>query len=98
MTEVIIYKPNRHTMQMGTGKTKSWILEYVPDATHTDEKLMGWVSSGQTNTQLNLHFKSLDAAETYAKSKNLRYSVMECNSEKTAVKNYAVNFANNRLR
>ena len=46
-------------MQSGTAKTKTWILEFEPEAPREVEPLMGWTSSGDMNAQVRLDRKSV---------------------------------------
>ncbi len=51
-----IYKPSKTAMSSGLAKTKSWILEFMPESTSEIDPLMGWTSSGDTQSQVTLTF------------------------------------------
>ena len=57
-----IYKPSKTAMSSGLAKTKSWILEFMPENTSEIDPLMGWTSSGDTQSQVSLTFESKQAA------------------------------------
>ena len=91
MKKAKIYKPNKSAMQSGLGKTNNWILEFeVEDP--TKNPLMGWESSSDTYSELNLEFKSKDLAIKYAKKHNIIYEVIEPKKRKITKKSYADNF------
>ena len=57
-----IYKPSKTAMSSGLAKTKSWILEFTPESTSEIDPLMGWTSSGDTQSQVTLTFETKQAA------------------------------------
>ncbi len=78
-------------MQSGVGKTDKWILEYITKDP-TNNPLMGWESSSDTNTELKLEFSSKDLAINYAKKKKIDFEIIEPKKRKTVKKSYADNF------
>ena len=63
-------------MQSGLGKTDKWILEFeVEDP--TKNPLMGWESSTNTLSELNLEFYTKDEAVRYAKKNNINYFFLD---------------------
>ena len=84
-------------MQSGTGKTKTWILEFEPEAPREVEPLMGWTSSGDMNAQVRLAFPTKEDAIAYAKRNGLPYRVMEPKERKPHGKSYADNFRYGRI-
>ena len=93
-----IYKPSRHTMQVGRAKTKQWILDYTPSGNRFVDPLMSWTSTTQTQTQLRLNFSTKEMAVAYAGKNNIPYVVIPEQIPVQQSKNYANNFANNRLK
>ena len=78
-------------MQSGYGKTTKWILEFeIKDP--TKNPLMGWESSNDTLSELNLEFTSKELAINYAKKKKIIYEIIEPKKRKTVKKSYADNF------
>ena len=91
MKKAKIYKPNKTAMQSGLGKIDKWVLEFkTKDPTRNP--LMGWESSSDTYSELNLEFKSKDLAIEYAKKNNILFEVIEPQKRKITKKSYADNF------
>ena len=78
-------------MQSGLGKTDKWILEFETKDP-TSNPLMGWESSSDTYSELNLEFKSKDLAIEYARKNNILFEVIEPQKRKITKKSYADNF------
>lgn len=93
-----IYQPSRNAMQSGTAKTKNWVLDFVPASARSVDPLMGWTSSEDMNSQVRLQFDTRDAAEAYAKTHGIDYSVTEAKTRKVNIRpgGYGDNFATNR--
>ena len=91
MKKAIIYIPNKNPMQSGLAKNNKWILEFKTKDP-TKNPLMGWESSSDTYSELNLEFKSKDLAIEYAKKNNIDFEVIEPQKRKLTKKSYADNF------
>ena len=78
-------------MQSGLKKFDKWIIEFITEDPGKNP-LMGWESSSDTYSELNLAFKSKDLAIEYAKSNNISYEVIEPKERKITKKSYADNF------
>ena len=78
-------------MQSGFKKFDKWIIEFITDDPGKNP-LMGWESSTDTYSELNLEFKSKDLAIDYAKKNNIDYEVVETHKRKINKKSYADNF------
>lgn len=93
-----IYKPARNAMTSGAAKTKSWVLEHAPASERNVDPLMGWTSSGDTQSQVRLKFSSKEAALDYAKENGIDAVVQEPKTRKPNIRagGYADNFATNR--
>ena len=78
-------------MQSGLGKTDKWILEFETN-NPTTNPLMGWESSNDTFTELNLEFSSKDLAVEYAKKNKIDFEIIEPKRRKIIKKSYADNF------
>ena len=72
-------------MQSGTGKTDKWILEYQTQDP-TNNPLMGWESSSDTDTELKLEFSSKELAINYAKKKKIDFELIEQKKRKVVKK------------
>ena len=53
---------------------------------------MGWESSTNTMTEINLEFSSQEDAIKYAKKNNISYELIEPKERKVIKKSYANNF------
>ena len=53
---------------------------------------MGWESSTNTLSELNLEFYTKDEAVRYAKKNNINYEIIEPKNRKIIKKSYADNF------
>mgnify|MGYP002861012021 FL=1 len=91
MKKAKIYKPSKTAMQSGMKKYDKWIIEFITDNPGRNP-LMGWESSTDTYTELNLEFKSKDLAIEYAKKNNIDFEVIESQKRKITKKSYADNF------
>ena len=93
-----IYQPARTAMQSGSAKTKTWVLEFDPASAREVDPLMGWTSSGDTQTQVKLRFETQEAAEAYAKSKGIDYDLVQPKTRKPVIRprGYGENFATDR--
>ena len=78
-------------MQSGKGNTKKWLLKFKDDKTGVNP-LMGWVSSTNTLSELNLEFYTKEEAVRYAKKNNINYEVIEPKKRNITKKSYADNF------
>jgi hypothetical protein len=97
MARARIYKPSKNAMQSGLAKTKLWALEFEPDHARKIDPLMGWTSSPDTNTQLQLRFESKEAAVAYAEKRGIEYQLVEAKPVRRLLKAYADNFKADRL-
>lgn len=93
-----IYKPARNAMTSGMAKTKKWVLEYAPGEPKELDPLMGWTSSGDTQSQVRLRFASKEAALEYAEAHGIDAVVVEPKPRKPNIRprGYGDNFATDR--
>ncbi|MDF1620270.1 ETC complex I subunit [Pseudothioclava nitratireducens] len=93
-----IYQPARNAMQSGQAKTKIWYLDFAHADAREVDPLMGWTSSGDTQSQVRLKFDSREAAEAYAKEHGLDYVVTEGHKRAANIRpgGYGENFASGR--
>ncbi len=93
-----IYQPAKTAMQSGTAKTHSWVLEYAPAAAREVDPLMGWTSSGDTQTQVKLRFASREEALAYAEAQGIEAVVTEPKPRRPNIRprGYGENFATDR--
>ena len=91
MKKAKIYKPSKTAMQSGTKKFNKWIIEFITENPGINP-LMGWESSSDTYSELNLEFKSKELAIEYAKKNKIDYELIDSNTRKINKKSYADNF------
>ncbi len=91
MKKAKIYKPSKTAMQSGLKKFDKWLLEFIVEKP-TINPLMGWESSKDTYSELNLEFSSKELAIDYAKKNKIIYELIEPNERKLVKKSYADNF------
>ena len=91
MKKAKIYIPTKNSMQSGLGKTDKWIIKFETKNTGINP-LMGWETSSDTLSELNLEFSSKDLAIEYAKKNKIDFEVIEPQKRKTIIKSYADNF------
>ena len=91
MKKAKIYIPTKNSMQSGLGKIDKWIIEFETKKTGINP-LMGWISSTDTLSELNLEFSTKELAIEYAKKNKIDYEIIETKKRKTIKKSYADNF------
>ena len=91
MKKAKIYKPTKTAMQSGLKKFDKWVIEFITNDT-TVNPLMGWESSDDTYSEINLEFSSKDLAIEYAKKNKIDYEVIEPKKRTVIKKSYTDNF------
>ena len=91
MTKAKIYVPTKNSMQSGLGKSDKWVIKFETEITNINP-LMGWETSSNTLSELNLEFKTKELAIEYAKKNKIDFEVIEPQKRKTVKKSYADNF------
>lgn len=93
-----IYQPAKTAMSSGTAKTKDWVLEFAPAEAREVDPLMGWTSSGDTQSQVMMRFATKAAALDYAREHGIEVSVQAPNKRKPNIRpgGYGENFATHR--
>jgi len=91
MKKAKIFKPSKTAMQSGLAKSDKWVIEYITDEPGINP-LMGWESSTDTLSELNLEFSSKDKAIEYAKKNKIEFEILEENKRKVVKKSYSDNF------
>jgi len=91
MKKAKIYKPSKSAMQSGQKKYEKWILEFITDKPGINP-LMGWESSSDTYSELNLEFSSKELAVEYANKNEINFDIIEPKERKLIKKSYSDNF------
>ncbi|XP_022213369.1 NADH dehydrogenase [ubiquinone] iron-sulfur protein 4, mitochondrial-like [Drosophila obscura] len=94
---VRIHIPPKNAMQSGTSNLNKWQIEF-DNRERWENPLMGWASSGDPLSNLNLHFGTKDEAVTYCERNGWRWYIdaQEKKPKKQPVKSYGVNFSWNK--
>ena len=72
-----IYKPAKGATSSGSGRTKTWMLEYERTMEREIEPLMGWTSSSETSTQIRIPFETKEEAIAFVDKLGIAYRVEE---------------------
>lgn len=93
-----IYQPAKTAMQSGTAKAKGWVLEFAPATAREVDPLMGWTSSDDMDSQVRLRFDTKEAAEDYARARDIAFDVIDPHARRANIRpgGYGENFATNR--
>ena len=91
MIKAKIYIPTKNSMQSGLGKADKWVIIFEIENTGVNP-LMGWETSSNTLSELNLEFSTKELAVEYAKKNKINFEVIEPNKRKTVKKSYSDNF------
>ncbi len=91
-----IYQPTRNAMQSGKARTKAWVPEFEPASPRRIDPLMGWTSSSDMLSQVQLAFDSKDEATAYAAKHNIPFDLFEPHRPTPKPKAYADNFRYDR--
>ena len=90
--EALIYRPAKTATQSGRAKTQQWVLEFPPNQAKRADSLMGWIGSGDTQSQIRLRFDNQEQAVAHAERKGMTYRVRQPNERQLRSKNYADRF------
>lgn len=93
-----IYQPARTATQSGPARSQGWVLEFQHIDGRAIDPLMGWTSSGDTQSQVTLHFDTAEAAQAYAQANGIEAQVQVPQVRKANIRpgGYGENFATNR--
>jgi hypothetical protein len=91
MIKAKIYIPTKTSMQSGLGKNDKWIIKFETENAGVNP-LMGWETSSNTLSELNLEFSTKKLAIDYAKKNKINFEIIEPQKRKLVKKSYADNF------
>jgi len=91
MKKAKIYIPAKNSMQSGLGKSDKWVIRFETENASVNP-LMGWETSTNTLSELNLEFSTKELALEYAKKNKIDLEIIEPQKRKTVKKSYADNF------
>ncbi|XP_076305069.1 NADH:ubiquinone oxidoreductase subunit 18 [Tachypleus tridentatus] len=92
---VRIFVPAKNAMQSGTNNTHHWKMEFETRE-RWENPLMGWCSSGDPLSNMNLRFLCKEDAIAFCEKNGWPYFVEEPPVHKPKKKSYGANFAWNR--
>ncbi|NTZ42413.1 ETC complex I subunit [Altererythrobacter sp. SALINAS58] len=87
-----IYQRPRSAMQSGRARTDEWLLEFEQSEARRADPLMGWTSSGDTQSQVQLTFSDVAEAKAYADKHGIPARVQPTPPRKLKLQAYADNF------
>jgi hypothetical protein len=91
MIKAKIYIPTKNSMQSGLGKADKWLIKFDTNNAGINP-LMGWETSSDTLSELNLEFSTKDLAIEYAKRNKIDFEIIQPQKRKLVKKSYADNF------
>ena len=91
MKKAKIYIPTKNSMQSGLGKSDKWVIKFETENSGVNP-LMGWETSTNTLSELNLEFSTKELVIEYAKKNKIDFEIIEPQERKTVKKSYADNF------
>ena len=93
-----IYRPAKTAMSSGTAKTRDWVLEYAPNSARELDPLMGWTSSDDTQSQVQIRFDTKESAISFAKDRGIEVVILDPHERKKNIRprGYGENFATDR--
>jgi hypothetical protein len=91
---VRIHQPAKNAMQSGRAGTEDWRIEPELATPRMPEPLMGWVSAGDTLSELQgrLRFRTPEEAVSFARRKGWDYVMEEPAERRVRPRNYLDNF------
>ncbi|GFX49382.1 NADH dehydrogenase iron-sulfur protein 4, mitochondrial [Trichonephila clavipes] len=92
---VRIFKPAKNPMQSGTFNTRKWKLEFETRE-RWENPLMGWSSTGDPLSNLNVQFSSQEEAVAFCEKNDWPYYIDEPKESSSKHKSYGANFAWNK--
>jgi hypothetical protein len=89
-----IFQPSKNAMQSGRAGMDDWRIEPELATPRVPESLMGWVSAGDTLSELcgRLRFRTREEAASFARRKGWEYFVEEPALRRIRPRNYLDNF------
>ena len=91
MKKAKIYIPTKNSMQSGLGKSDKWLIKFETENPGINP-LMGWETSSDTFSEINLEFSTKELAIEYAKKNKIDYEITDSKKRKVVKKSYADNF------
>jgi hypothetical protein len=87
-----IYQRPKNSTQSGRAHTDEWMFEFEAAEGQRPDPLTGWAGSGDTRSQIKLHFPTREAAVQYAEREGYSYTLVPAPERKLKLQAYADNF------
>lgn len=87
-----IFQRSTNAMQSGKARADDWILQFESHRRKRPDPLTGWSGGADTQEQVSLSFRSLEAAQAYAEREGVAYHVVPSAERKLRLQSYADNF------
>jgi hypothetical protein len=87
-----IYQRPKNSTQSGRARTDEWVFEFVAAEGQRPDPLTGWAGSGDTRSQVKLHFPTREAAIAYAEREGYTFTLIPAPEPKLKLQAYADNF------
>lgn len=96
--QVRILQPAKSAAQSGRARSRIWIIQPLLPTVRAPDPLMGWVSSGDSLSELGgkLQFANLDDAKAFAASQGWEYEIEAPAERVIKPRNYLDNFRTTR--
>jgi hypothetical protein len=72
-----IYRPAKGATSSGSGRSKTWMLEFERSMAREIEPLMGWTSSNEPSSQVRIPFDTKEEAVAFIEKLGIAYRVEE---------------------
>ncbi|XP_065216677.1 NADH dehydrogenase [ubiquinone] iron-sulfur protein 4, mitochondrial [Planococcus citri] len=92
---VRISKPPKNAMQSGTDNTHGYLIQF-DQRQRWENNLMGWTSSGDPLSNLQMRFRTIEEAITFCKKNAYPYYIEDEKPLNARSKSYANNFSWNK--
>jgi len=92
---VRIFRPAKNAMQSGTAGVRRWKIEF-DTRERWENNLMGWASSGDPLSNMQVDFASKEDAITFVEKNGWPFWVEDPKERAPKAKSYALNFAWNK--
>ncbi len=89
---VRIFQQPKSAMQSGLAGSSEWVIEWAPSDRRTQDPLMGWFGSSDTQSQVRLRFDTREEAVAFAERRGLTYDLELPRARVHKPKAYADNF------
>ena len=87
-----IYQRAKNAMQSGRARTDQWVLQFESARPKRPDPLTGWAGGAETQEQVVLTFKTLEAARAYAAKNGIEAHVIPPEQPTLKLQAYADNF------